>query len=266
MMYIGDWYETDAEARAFRVGSEVTEKPGFVIDRPRGCDDYDLVHFTAEALIRLDGVEQRVAPGGCILYSPDHPQWYTGGSRPLVHDWLHFSDLAEYPYVERFGPPVNRILYPTTTRLITDSIRQIYYELTLKRDRWEYVTEALVRNLLVVLRRAAQGDMYPPHGSEDRLMQIRYAVHRQPERPWRVSEMAAMAALSRPRFSVLYKRFFGVSPLEEVIQLRLQRARRLLTSTSWSVDHVARESGFQDPAYFNRLFKKRFGVTPGRYQ
>ena len=56
----------------------------------------------------------------------------------------------------------------------------------------------------------------------------------------------------------------GTSVNRYVRQLRLERARKLLTQHSHeSVRQIAFEVGFSDPSYFNRCFKRAFGCTPG---
>ncbi len=87
-----------------------------------------------------------------------------------------------------------------------------------------------------------------------------------PFRQWRLSEMAAAAALSPKRFGVLYRRFIKATPLKTLIHVRMHHARGLLAAGELTVRQVAFECGYEDPAYFCRLFKKRFGVTPAGYR
>jgi transcriptional regulator GlxA family with amidase domain len=44
--------------------------------------------------------------------------------------------------------------------------------------------------------------------------------------------------------------------------LRLARARELLATTAMNVGAVARATGFADPLYFSRAFRRRFGISP----
>ena len=47
-----------------------------------------------------------------------------------------------------------------------------------------------------------------------------------------------------------------------ILRVRLREARRLLTTTSASVKQIAFQVGFEDPLYFSRLFRRRFGTPP----
>lgn len=48
--------------------------------------------------------------------------------------------------------------------------------------------------------------------------------------------------------------------------LRLERALTLLRTTDKSIQHIARDIGYQDVRYFNKIFKARYGTTPFRFR
>ena len=60
----------------------------------------------------------------------------------------------------------------------------------------------------------------------------------------------------------VFKRVFGVPPLQYWQQLRLEKAKRLLAAGGGSVKQVAAELRFRDPAYFSRVFKRYAGQSP----
>ena len=57
-----------------------------------------------------------------------------------------------------------------------------------------------------------------------------------------------------------------MSPIQYVIDLRIDFASHLLQSRLYTISEVATKSGFTDPKYFSRVFKARFGLTPKEYQ
>jgi AraC family transcriptional activator of pobA len=58
----------------------------------------------------------------------------------------------------------------------------------------------------------------------------------------------------------------GVSAAELVQQRLLLEARRRLIHVAAPVAQIAYELGYQDPAYFCRIFKKRVGLTPSAFR
>lgn len=63
-----------------------------------------------------------------------------------------------------------------------------------------------------------------------------------------------------------FKEQMGCSPLEYAIRLRIDLAQKLLRETTATLQEVADNIGYPDSIYFNRIFKKQTGLTPGEYR
>lgn len=59
-----------------------------------------------------------------------------------------------------------------------------------------------------------------------------------------------------------FRKEFGTSIMQYVLEKRLESAARLLKDTDTSVGEIARNCGFQDAEYFSRCFKSKFGLAP----
>jgi AraC family transcriptional regulator len=79
-----------------------------------------------------------------------------------------------------------------------------------------------------------------------------------------VDVLADEAGLSPAHFARAFKESVGRAPHQHLMMLRLDRARRLLEERGAVLADVALRAGFADQAHFTRLFKRAFGVTPGR--
>lgn len=75
-------------------------------------------------------------------------------------------------------------------------------------------------------------------------------------------ELAELIHLSEDRFNHLFKECMGVSPLQYMNDVRLDKAMRLLKGGRCGVTEVAAMAGFADYNYFGRLFRRKFGITP----
>lgn len=78
--------------------------------------------------------------------------------------------------------------------------------------------------------------------------------------------LADSACLSPAHFSRVFKKATGLSPIAYLTKLRLDRATKLLTTTSQSITEIGMDCGFQDPAYFARVFKKTYYESPRNYR
>ena len=71
---------------------------------------------------------------------------------------------------------------------------------------------------------------------------------------------------SRSYISHMFKNKTGKSLRAYCNELKLVEAQRLLVTTDLSVTEIALDAGFEDTAYFIRLFRERYGVTPHKYR
>jgi AraC-like DNA-binding protein len=81
-----------------------------------------------------------------------------------------------------------------------------------------------------------------------------------------VEEMAELMHLSRSHFSRLFSRETGMSPHLYLEDLRLKTAIDMLFQEGVTVKEAAARCGIYDENYFCRLFKKRYGISPGKYK
>ena len=80
-----------------------------------------------------------------------------------------------------------------------------------------------------------------------------------------VDVLARRACMSRSHFNRAFKSVFGVTPAEFVENLRLNEARRRLSTPRKIVYSVAESVGFSNPDAFQRAFERRFGAKPRSY-
>ena len=81
-----------------------------------------------------------------------------------------------------------------------------------------------------------------------------------------LDDVAKQVYLSTCYFSRLFKQVKGWSFTEYLTHVRMEEARKLLTTTSYSVAEIAMRVGFRDARYFSQVFKKHAGKTPGSYR
>ncbi len=81
-----------------------------------------------------------------------------------------------------------------------------------------------------------------------------------------LAELAGELNCSERHLSRLFRAEFGLSLRACQNEVRLQRACRLLADPQAKVSRVARECGYRQLSLFNRMFKRRFGVTPGQWR
>ena len=81
-----------------------------------------------------------------------------------------------------------------------------------------------------------------------------------------VDDFANKLFLSRSIFYRKLKSIVGVAPIDFIRDMRIKRAGQLIESGEYNFSQVAYMTGFTDPKYFSKSFKKQMGMTPTEYK
>lgn len=81
-----------------------------------------------------------------------------------------------------------------------------------------------------------------------------------------VEELVRRSGLSERSFKRRFLAATGLSPIAYVQRLRVEEAKRRLERTRAPVDDIAWQVGYEDPAFFRRLFRRLTSLSPGAYR
>lgn len=79
-----------------------------------------------------------------------------------------------------------------------------------------------------------------------------------------LDDIAGAANISRSEAGRCFNTYMGCSPVDALIQYRLQTAHRLLNDTTFTLQEISYSCGFNSVNYFSRQFRKIYGYTPGQ--
>ena len=82
--------------------------------------------------------------------------------------------------------------------------------------------------------------------------------------PVTLEDIAASANVSRSEAGRCFHTYMGCSPVDALIQYRLQTAHRMLSDTTLTLREISQNCGFNSVNYFSRQFRKAYGCTPGQ--
>lgn len=81
-----------------------------------------------------------------------------------------------------------------------------------------------------------------------------------------LERLAAIACMSPRTLDRQFKSIMGVTPIEYVNKVRVERSLSLLRDPGRPIADIAGAAGFQDSNYFTRRFRRHFGMSPREYQ
>jgi transcriptional regulator GlxA family with amidase domain len=81
-----------------------------------------------------------------------------------------------------------------------------------------------------------------------------------------VQRMIARSGLKPRTFARRFRAATGYQPIDYVQALRVEEAKQILETEALGIDEIAESVGYDDPASFRRLFKRKAGLTPAAYR
>jgi AraC-like DNA-binding protein len=135
-----------------------------------------------------------------------------------------------------------------------------------RREGYALRSSSLFASMLVEVCRAFVAD--ETHASRElrRLGDLMSVIEERLDEPWSLEGLASLVHVSRSTLIRYFRRATGKTPVQYLTDVRLSKARSLLSSTDLSVCEIARRSGFAEGNYLARTFKARTKLTPTEFR
>lgn len=207
-----------------------------------------------------------ITKGDLLHFAPQAIQdWQVDGSHPWKVGYL----ITALPAALRQLLPAPT-LAPGIGRIRLDQ-RELTRTAASFRDMQHWsghpspVRGQLVLNLLehILLRLSTARPMAE---TDARIASARDFLHAQVESPVVLADVARAAGLSRARLCALFKEHLATTPMAYLERLRLEQAARLLVFSSEDIGTITERFGYSERGYFEKRFKRHWGVTPKVYR
>lgn len=228
---------------------------------------YNFFHFPTPIEMEIDGKRIVTKPNACIFSKPMAPRGFYF-TQDTTMNWIHAYPAIE-PLLEKYEIPLNTVFYPRHTGFIADLFRKMKMEILQNDTHYDDILDGYAIEFLVTLSRSIHNNARPQVSSADlnKFDLLRWQVLSRADERWTVEKMAKIVSLSPSRFYAVYKALFGNSPMQDVINAKIDLAKTiLLTETKPTLADVAERLGYKSTQHFILQFKEATGMTPGAYR
>ncbi|MBQ4087105.1 MAG: helix-turn-helix transcriptional regulator [Clostridia bacterium] len=248
-----------------KIGEMWPESSSFSLEREDTGERYIFVHLLTPAILSDKTGIHPCSAGSCICYDAHSYQYLAASEGDLLHNWAHMTGNVK-EVADRYGFQMNTIYHVDNDRFVTDLIQSAGLELLQRKSFHEDICTMKMSELFIRLVRTQKEGM-PIISKElhDALLSLRTEVHMRYAESWDVESMAKLLNLSSSRFYALYKTVFGISPKQDLRNIRIEHAKNLLKRKQYSVKEIANMVGYSNEYYFIRCFKEITGKTPGKF-
>jgi AraC-like DNA-binding protein len=234
------------------------------------------IGVAGEADVTIGSDRYRLARDTLVLTPPHVPQSFVKTSDEMlcfytVHFTAQVYGLLDMPSLYRL--PSMLTLTPARMSDFHNAARRIVQELADARPGCILAAGGECAGMLAWLWRETVDGAGILAGHEvstvaalPRLAPVLHAIQIRYAEPLRVRDLAGLVHLHPAWFSTRFKQLTGLSPAQYLMRYRLERVRELLVSTDRSVREIAALTGFQDPLYLSRQFRRLLGTSPTAYR
>ena len=193
-----------------------------------------------------------------IIYLPKNSNYEVISIKPGGIYCINFQCLEE----KTFSPFICHLSNPQEILNAYQSAEKAWRRI---KDSREYKALSQLYKILYELKNLQHCSYLPK--SRQSLIQpaIEYIHKKYTDELISAEKLSEMCGISYDYLRKLFEKFYGVSPIKYINQLKLNRAKELLNSGLYSVSDSAFQSGFSDLSHFCRFFKEHVGVSPSEY-
>jgi AraC-like DNA-binding protein len=194
-------------------------------------------------------------PGGTVEYRESHTRpwrytWFTLEGRGAGAVLAEAGFTAKTPFRRRVNSPGLEPLFAELRAAYrTDSHSRLFPHLM----AWRLVEALSVGGDSAAAKQTPVGmarELIETYGAQGVTLKV----------------LCSRLGVSRTTLFRLFKAECGMSPKAYIDNARMEHAARLLRETPLTVRETGRQTGYRDPSYFGRAFRKRFGCSPERYR
>ena len=238
--------------------------------RPRGRLDYQLLYVASgKAHFYFGGQEKEVTAGHMVLYQPRQEQKYDYFSKdkPEVY-WVHFTGGDVKNILRHFAIPMDEnVFYSGTASTYAYLFKEMINELQMCKTGYQELLEMYLRQIFLLIQRSREEEK-PAVSSylQEEMEHARRYFSEHYNEAISIEDFAQSRGMSVSWFMRNFKQIAKVTPMQYILNIRINNAVTLLETTDYNVAEISAIVGYDNPLYFSRIFKKQRGVSPSDYR
>lgn len=186
------------------------------------------------------------------------------GLKKLKGFRLFFETLPQMRYRRKF---IGQMVLDDEQFEFTSAVCElIYKEFKSKSPEYKILVKTYFTTLLAYISNIYVSDEESiPEAIEKIIQSVEY-IEENFNKKISIAELSEIACLSERHYSRLFKKVYGISPAQYIINCRVDHARLLIRSTDATLTEIAYLCGFSDNSAFSKTFLKKYGVSPSQYR
>jgi AraC family transcriptional regulator of arabinose operon len=247
-------------------GTSATHKKGEFCNRVT-FSHYFISCFLTDYIVEANGALIRGSAGDYIIIEPGQIVYHgsvSDSETGFINDWIYVGGEDLTSLLKRYPLPLGTPFRVSRTSILRNAIDEIHKEKSFCEIGANEKCDFIMANAIIDLfRDFIKNDRLSP---EEKIKRTRGEIMVNYMKPWKLFEMAKACGYSESRFSALYKELYGISPITDLINKRIEQAKLLMLYGDMPLSEISECVGFSSLYYFSKYFKKKEGVSPSEYK
>ncbi|MBQ9989342.1 MAG: helix-turn-helix domain-containing protein [Lachnospiraceae bacterium] len=223
--------------------------------------------LSGSGILMSDGEKYPLQSGNCFFIDCTHPYYHeSSADNPWELLWVHFYGSASAEYYSCFREHSLPAFTPNCFNELKMRLEELFLLNEASDLRAEIESSRLIVEILSLLLLEITEKEADEEPGQIKQREIRAWLDEHYLEKFSLEELSERFFISKYHLSRQFKRYCGSSPNRYVIGKRITHAKKLLRFSDYSLEEVARESGFYDASYFNKQFRKAEGISPADYR
>ncbi|PLK43276.1 AraC family transcriptional regulator [Emticicia sp. TH156] len=164
----------------------------------------------------------------------------------------------------------NNNFHFTNDIAIQQILQRLVFIFTEQHPSKDIFADLMIQELIIRIVQTETRVLYSKNAarlaSDNRIAHVVNYIKENIREQIQVEQLCRLACMSESNFYRVFKEEMGISPIEFIIEERIKLASSLLKNPEFRIKDVYFESGFNSLSYFNRIFKKKYKVSPSEYK
>ncbi len=223
-----------------------------------------------KGIMHYENGSHLLSPGDVVVINKEvlHVEHSLENDNRLTYFTLTIDE--SFPFNSSGTEKVEKLHFSTLDKpFIKNALEAIHDELVNKSEYYEVTVRALLTYLEIEFARIAQVKPLVVEKDQSTIYDIpsvRDYITNNYALDVRLKDLAKMAYMSEVHLINSFKKAYGISPIQFLINERIKNAKFLLRNTIDSITNIALAVGYNDPVYFSKIFHKNTGQTPSKYR
>ncbi|SEF82772.1 AraC-type DNA-binding protein [Xylanibacter ruminicola] len=239
----------------------------FNIEKGRILNEYQLLYNPeGEGIFESAHCKKTIIkPGDMFLLFPG--EWHTYHPNPHTgwkSYWIGFKGRNMDDRVKAGFLSPEKPIYHIGYSSDIEHLYRTAYEVAIEEAAYSQQAMAGIVNHLIGLMYSLERNMELSKNQQqvDMISKARLMIRESLESDLTIQHIAEDLGVSYSNFRKLFKEYTGLSPATYQQELRLLRAKEMLTTTDYSIKEIAYRLNFESPDYFSAKFKAKMGFKP----